>query len=110
MRKSAQFLIIGTGDLEGVRDNLIKSSEKVRALGSLSDKENIAIYRKSHLLISPSCVENFHYVTAEARLCGIPAISSDISGPRSIIIDGTKGKLANVCKTDGFVSPAFLNG
>lgn len=97
------FIVIGSGELEDAALNLEKMYTNVRYLGALSENENLDVYRKSHLLVSPSYVENFHYVTAEAQLFGVPVISSDLSGPRSIIENNITGKLVNVGQIDDFV-------
>jgi glycosyltransferase involved in cell wall biosynthesis len=97
------FIIVGGGELMDSALNLEKMYTNVRYLGTLSENENLNVYRKSHLLVSPSYVENFHYVTAEAQLFGIPVISSNISGPRSIIESNITGKLVNVGQIDDFV-------
>ena len=98
------FYIVGGGKLKDAALNLQKMYTNVRYLGELSEHENLEVYRRSHVLVSPSYVENFHYVTAEAQLFGVPVVSSDISGPRSIIKNGITGRLVNVGQLNEFVS------
>ena len=97
------FIIVGGGILEDTALNIKKMYENVRCLGTLSEHENLNVYQNSHLLVSPSYVENFHYVTAEAQLFGIPVLSSNISGPSSIIKNGITGKLIDRGKINEFV-------
>ena len=98
------FFIVGGGEYRDAAVNLDKVYTNVKFLGTLSEHENLDVYLRSHLLVSPSYVENFHYVTAEAQLFGMPVISSDISGPSSIIKGGVTGKLVSVGQISEFVS------
>ena len=99
-----RFNVVTVG---GPLSNLAKEMEKkwknVYLINTASEEEKIKFYRASQLLVSPSKVENFHFVTAEAQLCGLPVISSDISGPRSIIVQGITGYLVPSGDIDGFV-------
>ncbi|MDG6998443.1 MAG: glycosyltransferase family 4 protein [Nitrososphaerota archaeon] len=98
-----KFTIVGDGVLRNVAEGLAKRFGNVNYLGILNERQNIDVYRDSHLVVSPSQVENFHYVTAEAQLCGVPVVSSDLSGPRSIIQDETTGKLIKTDDTEAYV-------
>ena len=91
------------GPLFEMAVKLQKNWSNVFLFSSVSEEEKIQFYRTNHLLITPSKVENFHFVTAEAQLCGMPVISSDISGPRGIIINGITGDLVPIGDIEGFV-------
>ena len=106
--KPIRFNIIGTGELRSIADNMVNSYENVVEFGTLGEQENIDVLSRSHLLVSPSYVENFHYVTAEAQLCGLPVVSSDISGPRFIIVNLSTGTLVPVGDIKAIVS-AIIN-
>jgi glycosyltransferase involved in cell wall biosynthesis len=74
----------------------------LRYVGVVDDVEKAALYARANLLVSPSLEENFHYVTAEAQVCGLPVLSSDLSGPRSIIRAGETGWLVPRGDEDAF--------
>ncbi len=52
------------------------------------------IYSGADLFVFPSITDTFGMVVLEAQGCGLPAVVSDIGGPREIIIDGQTGTVA----------------
>ena len=53
------------------------------------------IYSGADLFVFPSITDTFGMVVLEAQGCGLPAVVSDIGGPREIIIDGETGTVAS---------------
>lgn len=86
---------IGTigGPLLKKAKDLCTYYKNVVIVNTEDEETKIQLYNSSSVLVSPSRVENFHIVSAEAQICGLPVISSDISGPRSIIQDNITGML-----------------
>ena len=101
--KNIEF-IIGTvgGPLMKDAQSLCSQFKNVTLIKTEKENAKINTYQMSSLLISPSKVENFHIVSLEAQLCGLPVISSDISGPKSIIENNVTGILVPVGDIDGF--------
>lgn len=97
------FCIVGTGKLVDAVVDFCSRNPSVEYLGAVSDSMKIDLLNESAILLSPSNNENFHVVSAEAQICGLPVISSDISGPREIIEDGLTGRLIDKSCIDDFV-------
>lgn len=87
------FHIVGVGSLTKEARELALNYPNVHYYGAINDDEKVFLYNRCELLVSPSHAENFHVVSAEAQLCGLPVISNDLSGPREIIVDGVTGSL-----------------
>ncbi len=65
--------------------------------GYLGGAELAAAYASSELFVFPSTTDTFGNVLLEAQACGLPAVVSDIGGPKELIRQGV----------DGFVTPAL---
>jgi len=48
-------------------------------------------YRAADLVIVPSRSESFGLVALEAAACGVPVVSSDVGGLRTLVVDGRTG-------------------
>ncbi len=57
----------------------------ITLLGLLNENEMAGFYKKLDYLIVPSRSDCFNYVQAEAMLCGVPSITSDIPGARWLV-------------------------
>ena len=62
-------------------------------LGPLAEQEMCARYLKSHVFLSPSSIENSPNSLGEAMLLGLPSVSSDVGGVRSMMEDQKEGLL-----------------
>ncbi len=87
------------GELEGLVDRL-GLRERVRFLGSRSEGQVRASLDAADLFVLPSIVaadgqmEGLPVALMEALACGVPAVSTELSGIPEIIIDGVTGLLA----------------
>lgn len=70
---------------------IIESSENIQAVGFQDDIRNYIV--ASDILILYSYREGFGNVVVEAASMGVPALSSDIPGPRDSIVDKSTGWL-----------------
>lgn len=50
-------------------------------------------YRAADAVVMPSRSESFGMVALEAAACGIPVVAAAVGGLRSIVVDGTTGRL-----------------
>lgn len=74
------ILLFGEGEL-ALPDNL-----DVRVLGRLNSSKEIAeVYHSSDLFVSPSAMETFGMVLAEAQACGTPVAAFDVGGVRDAV-------------------------
>lgn len=61
--------------------------------GPLVEPRMKARYLKSNVFVSPSVIENSPNSVAEAMILGVPVVSSDVGGVRSLLNDKTEGFL-----------------
>ena len=61
--------------------------------GNLSETQMIDKYLSSNVFISPSSIENSSNSIGEAMLLGLPVISSDVGGIKSLMNDANEGLL-----------------
>lgn len=65
------------------------------------------LYAISDCLVTPSLVESFGQVPAEAQACGTPAIAFESSGLKDVIIDSETGLLAKPFSVDSLANCMF---
>jgi glycosyltransferase involved in cell wall biosynthesis len=91
IRPDARLLIVGSGEEEGtVRSILAK--EIVRGIAHIEpemDPEQLSLwYRAMDVFVMPSRYENFSNAIIEAMACGLPFLSSDTGGNRTLANTG----------------------
>ena len=84
-----KFIFIGEGDKEYILKDLSQKYENCIFLGFKSSV--VKYYQEADLVVAPSRWESFCYSVAEAQSSGIPVISTNIPGPRDIVIDKKTG-------------------
>jgi glycosyltransferase involved in cell wall biosynthesis len=70
-------------------------SPRVRFAGFVSESEKVSYYRLADVVLLPSLKEGFGMTIAEAGACAVPAIGSNNSSIKEIILAGKTGYLAN---------------
>ena len=95
--------LIGHGELQRELEVLAEQlglGERVRFLGSRTEDEVRAALDAADLFVLPSIVaedgqmEGLPVVLMEALACGVPTVSTDLSGIPEIVVDGSTGLLA----------------
>lgn len=61
------------------------------------------IYNQHHIFLFPSTIDTFGMAVLEAQACGLPALVSDVGGPREIVADGQTGYVLKVDAVQGWV-------
>jgi len=90
----ARPLIVGDGPYMSEMKRLLPDAIFTGYLGG----EDLAkAYAAADLFVFPSTTDTFGNVVLEAQACGIPAIVSDVGGPRDLVQHGK----------DGFVTKAL---
>lgn len=97
-----RFKVVGSGSLSNLVKAKVLQFPNLSFLGKISDIEKGRIYNESSILVSPSKSENFHMVSAEALLCGLPVISTNLPGPRMLVEDQVTGSLLEESDPDMF--------
>jgi glycosyltransferase involved in cell wall biosynthesis len=71
----------------------ITAPSGVELVGSLPPSDLRQLYRRSDLFVLPTTMDYSPNVLAEAAATGVPAIATDVGGVRSLVQDGTTGRL-----------------
>ena len=64
---------------------------EVTFLGKVDYQKLPALYNAHDLFLFPSVTDTFGMVVLEAQACGLPAIVSNVGGPKEIVRDGETG-------------------
>lgn len=79
------FRICGSGPFRDPVTSFAEETPNVHYMGYVTKRELLEHYRTARLFVMPSRRETFGLVAMEAMSCGLPVITSDISGPRSFV-------------------------
>ena len=89
--KKMNFVITGDGpDLEELKKKY-KKSDRVIFTGKIEHKRLPELYNSVDYFMFASTTDTFGMSVLEAQSCGVPAIVSDIGGPKEIIINNETG-------------------
>lgn len=85
------FTIVGGGDLEYMIKELSEKYSNVIFLGFVTDQKLAELYNTNDIMVIPSRWETAQKVVLEAQSCGLPVITSNISGLNDFIISNITG-------------------
>ncbi len=69
-------------------------AERVDFRGEVDGRELLRLYCGNHLFVLPSLAEGMSNALLEAMACGLPCVSTPVSGATDLIRDGENGVLA----------------
>jgi len=72
--------------------------------GRVKENEMTKYYSFGDIFLFPSTTDTFGMAVLEAQACGLPAVVSDVGGPKEIIIDGVTGFVAKSGNLDDWVT------
>ena len=96
--------LVGSGKLRESLEEMASAlgvADRVRFFGSLPEHEVAAMLRRADMFLLPSVVdstgdmEGIPVALMEAMACGIPVISSRLSGIPELVVDGSTGLLVD---------------
>lgn len=90
-RPTASLIIAGDGPHLAELRRTMPPAGTVAFTGALRRDALIELYSAADVFVFPSLTDTFGMVVLEAQACGLPAIVSDIGGPREIIVNGKTG-------------------
>jgi glycosyltransferase involved in cell wall biosynthesis/predicted metal-dependent phosphoesterase TrpH len=99
-RSDLNLLLAGDGPYLAALREKLRKSPRVFFLGRLDYRFLPEVYSGSDLLLFPSTTDTFGMVVLEAQACGLPAVVSDIGGPKEIVRDGQTGLIARAGDLD----------
>ncbi|MCL1911043.1 MAG: glycosyltransferase [Leptospirales bacterium] len=98
---SIKINLIFAGDgpyLKTLKEKYIRN-RNMYFLGQIPNRELPLIYSACALLLFPSETDTFGMVVLEAQACGVPALVSDIGGPKNIVKDMETGYVLSTVST-----------
>jgi len=95
---AVRLRIVGDGDLRPQYEQRARAlgiADRTEFLGAVSDADLPNVYRGASVLVLPSVSrsEAFGVVLLEAMASGIPVITADLPGVRTVVVDGETGFL-----------------
>jgi glycosyltransferase involved in cell wall biosynthesis len=95
---AANLVIVGDGEL---RESLLAYAEELKIMkhvtftGFIEKKLVAELLKKSHVFLLTSKVEGWPTALVEALACGLPAVSTAVSGATEMIKNGVNGFIVN---------------
>jgi glycosyltransferase involved in cell wall biosynthesis len=93
-RLSLRLLLVGDGPYLLELKKRVNGTQSIFFAGRIDQEELPEIYSGADLFLFPSTTDTFGKAVLEAQACGLPAIVSDIGGPKELILDGKTGFVA----------------
>jgi glycosyltransferase involved in cell wall biosynthesis len=102
-RPDVNLLIVGDGPYRAEMQESLKNYDRVVFTGRLDRNTLPPIYSSADLLVYPSNTDTFGMTVLEAQSCGLPALVTDIGGPREIVINNRSGFVISSNKVSDWV-------
>jgi len=93
-------IIAGDGPYLDELKTKMRQRDRIFFTGRLPRESMPELYSAADLLVFPSTTDTFGMVVLEAQACGLPAIVSDVGGPKEIVIDGKTGAVVESNKIE----------
>ncbi len=90
-RPRTKLLVVGDGPYLQILMEKAKDLPLVVFTGRIEQEQLPDLYRRADLFLFPSVTDTFGRAVLEAQACGVPAIVSDMGGPKENIIEGVTG-------------------
>jgi glycosyltransferase involved in cell wall biosynthesis len=91
LHPGVSLTLAGSGPYMEELKGLCRDLPDVHFLGRVQYEDLPELYNNQDLFVFPSVTETFGMVVLEAQACGLPALVSNIGGPKEIIVDGATG-------------------
>ncbi len=102
-RGDINLVLAGDGPYyEEFRDTM-KQFERVHFVGRVPREKLPELYSAADLFVFPSTTDTFGMVVLEAQACGLPALVTDVGGPKEVILPDQSGYVAAADKPDEWV-------
>jgi glycosyltransferase involved in cell wall biosynthesis len=104
LHPGVSLTIAGSGPYLADLQSSCSDMADVHFLGRVEYADLPQLYNEHDLFVFPSITETFGMVVLEAQACGIPALVSDVGGPKEIIVDGATGYALPVDRVQPWVA------
>jgi glycosyltransferase involved in cell wall biosynthesis len=94
-RYDIRLIIVGHGPFSGDIEKWAAKRSNIIVKGEVDHSRMPEVYAEADLFVFPSNTDTFGMVVLESQACGLPAIVSDLGGPKEIIADKHTGLVAN---------------
>jgi glycosyltransferase involved in cell wall biosynthesis len=101
-RPRTRLLIVGDGPYLQTLMEKAKALPLIVFTGRIEQEQLPDLYRCADLFLFPSVTDTFGRAVLEAQACGLPAIVSNMGGPKENIIDGVTGFTARANCVEDF--------
>ena len=91
--KHVKLYLVGDGPLKKKLEKRNRN-KNIIFTGQLNYEHLTEYYNLADLFLFPSNTDTFGMVVLEAQACGVPAVVSDIGGPKEIVVNGQTGFVA----------------
>lgn len=100
---SIELHIAGQIDFNVLNEIQKYKNTNVKFIGSVSGKELGTFFNNSDVCIIPSLVDNHPATISEALYCGLPVITTEGCGAKTLINNGENGFILPICDSDAIV-------
>lgn len=94
-RPDVQLLVVGDGPYLSEMRKRAAGERRVVFAGALANADLPAVYPACDLLVFPSTTDTFGMAVLEAQACGVPAVVSNVGGPREVIEPNRSGVIVS---------------
>ena len=89
--ETVNLVIAGDGPMLEELKKDFKAEARVKFIGQIGPRDMPLIYSLSDLLVFPSVMDTFGMSVLEAQSCELPAMVTNVGGPREVILPGVTG-------------------
>ena len=88
-----ELYVVGDGPHLKLLTKKVKDKDVIFS-GRVNNEEVVSYLSKSDIFLFPSNTDTFGMAVLEAQACGVPAVVSDLGGPKDIVLNGLTGFVA----------------
>jgi len=94
LKHNIRLIVVGHGPYSERMEKWAADRKSIIIKGEVDHSQMPDIYADADLFVFPSNTDTFGMVVLESQACGLPAVVSDMGGPKEIIQDKSTGLVA----------------
>ncbi|MBD3239022.1 MAG: glycosyltransferase, partial [Chitinivibrionales bacterium] len=103
-RDDINLVLAGDGPYFDEFRDTMQAFDRVHFVGRVPREKLPELYSAADLFVFPSTTDTFGMVVLEAQACGLPALVTDIGGPKEVLLPGKTGYVAESDNPDAWVT------